>query len=69
MSFDVENADIGFVAEHWSITAPDDMAFNEPGKPEKVVINGPVRLSGIKTLEIDPLSINIFRIPLNQKME
>ncbi len=69
MSFDVENADIGFVAEHWSITAPDDMAFNEPGQPEKVVINGPVRLSGIKTLEIDPLSINIFRIPLNQKMD
>jgi alpha-N-arabinofuranosidase len=67
MSFDVENADIGFVAEHWSITAPDDMAYNEPGKPERVVINGPVRLSGIKTLEIDPVSINIFRIPLNNK--
>ncbi len=66
MNFDIENADIGYVAEHWSITAPDDMAYNEPGKPEKVVINGPVRLSGIKTMEIDPVSINIFRIPLNK---
>lgn len=61
----VENAEAGFVAEHWLISAPDDMAYNEPGKDEKVIIRGPIRLSNRKTLKVDPYSINIYRIAVN----
>jgi alpha-N-arabinofuranosidase len=61
----VDNAEAGFVAEHWSISAPDDMAYNEPGKTEKVIIKGPIRLSNRKTLTVDPYSINIYRIAVN----
>ncbi|MFO7853138.1 MAG: alpha-L-arabinofuranosidase C-terminal domain-containing protein [Bacteroidota bacterium] len=62
LNIDVENAEAGFVAEYWSIKAPDDMAYNEPGRPESVTITGPIRLSHMKTLEVDPVSINIYRI-------
>ncbi len=61
----VDNVEAGFVAEHWSISAPDDMAYNEPGKTEKVIIKGPIRLSNRKTLTVDPYSINIYRIAVN----
>ncbi|MDT8402317.1 MAG: alpha-L-arabinofuranosidase C-terminal domain-containing protein [Bacteroidales bacterium] len=61
----LENAEAGLAAEHWSITGPDDMAYNEPGKPEKVLINGPIKLSNIKMLKIAPYSINIYRIAVN----
>jgi alpha-N-arabinofuranosidase len=46
--------------ELWQVTAPDDMAFNEPGQPEKVKIEGPMNVSSAKTLWINPESINIF---------
>jgi alpha-N-arabinofuranosidase len=65
MNVKIENAEAGFVAEHWSVAAPDDMAYNEPGKAEKVIIRGPIRLSNRKTLKIDPYSINIYRIAVN----
>jgi hypothetical protein len=41
------------------------MAYNEPGKTEKVIIKGPIRLSNRKTLTVDPYSINIYRIAVN----
>ena len=64
----IENNEPGFMAEHWLITAPHDMAYNEPGRPEQVVIKGPVSLQNIKTLNINPVSINIFRIAVTQKI-
>lgn len=62
---DIQNAAAGDGALQWSITAPDDMAYNEPGKPESVVIDGPVKFTVNNTFKVDPVSINIFRIPLN----
>jgi len=50
--------------ELWQITAPDDMAFNEPGRPENVRIEGPSSITVHKTLKINPVSINIFVFPL-----
>ncbi len=66
IDIDIVNTSVGKVAEHWSITAPDDMAYNEPGKPEKVIINSPESISFINSVEVDPVSINIFRIPVEK---
>lgn len=46
--------------ELWQVTAPDDMAYNEPGQPEKVKIEGPVTVSAGSPLIVKPGSINIF---------
>ncbi len=51
--------------ELWQVTAPDDMAFNEPGRPENVKIEGPSEFQSGKTLKIKPVSINIFVLPVN----
>jgi alpha-L-arabinofuranosidase len=49
-------------AELWQVTAPDDMAFNEPGRTENVRIEGPVTITPGRSLKISPASINIFVI-------
>jgi len=54
------NGSVAGETELWQVTAPDDMAFNEPGRPENVKIKGPVTLTTGKTLHISPASINIF---------
>jgi alpha-N-arabinofuranosidase len=62
----VETMD-GFISgkgELWQVTAPDDMAFNEPGRPENVKIEGPSVINQGKTLKIEPVSINIFVFPV-----
>ncbi len=63
---DVLNGSISGEGELWQVTAPDDMAFNEPGQPEKVKIEGPVALPQGKTLKIKPVSINIFVFNLDR---
>ncbi|MFN8206992.1 MAG: alpha-L-arabinofuranosidase C-terminal domain-containing protein [Bacteroidales bacterium] len=47
-------------AEQWQVSATDDMATNEPGRPENVRIEGPLKITPGKTLKIGPVSINIF---------
>jgi alpha-L-arabinofuranosidase len=54
------NGKITGAGELWQVTAPDDMAYNEPGQPEKVKIEGPVSISSSQSLMIKPASINIF---------
>jgi alpha-L-arabinofuranosidase len=54
------NGTMGTKGEHWQITAPDDMAFNEPGRPENVKIVGPTAVVNTKILSIAPASINIY---------
>lgn len=54
------NGKISGEGELWQVTAPDDMAYNEPGQPEKVKIEGPVSVSSSQALTINPASINIF---------
>ena len=54
------NGRITGAVQLWQVTAPDDRATNEPGRPENVRINGPVSLSAKGGLMIEPVSINIF---------
>ena len=61
---EIINGSIINKGELWQVTAPDDMAFNEPGRPENVKIEGPSVLIQGKTLKIKPVSINIFIFPV-----
>jgi alpha-L-arabinofuranosidase len=51
-------------AEIWSVTAPDEMSTNEPGRDPSVEISGPWPLKLGSKLKVGPASITIFRIPL-----
>lgn len=51
--------------ELWQVTAPDDMATNEPGRPENVKISGPAKVSASQALTVGPASINLFVFNLN----
>jgi alpha-N-arabinofuranosidase len=68
ISLPVEILDGSFAGngQLWQITAPDVMAFNEPGRPENVKIEGPMAITLAKSLKISPASINIFVFALNQ---
>ncbi len=57
---EIINGSISGKGELWQVTAPDDMAFNEPGRPENVKIEGPVVIIPGRILKIEPVSINIF---------
>jgi alpha-L-arabinofuranosidase len=61
------NGSIADNAELWQVTAPDDMAFNEPGRPENVKIEGPVIIKLHKSLKINAASINIFVFKVKQR--
>ena len=54
------NGSVTGEAELWQVTAPDDMATNEPGRPENVRITGPARVPSARELTVGPASINIF---------
>ncbi|MGE5349792.1 MAG: alpha-L-arabinofuranosidase C-terminal domain-containing protein [Actinomycetota bacterium] len=61
----VLNGTLSGDGELWQVTAPDDMATNEPGRPENVKIEGPVKISSGSALTIGPASINLFVFNLN----
>jgi alpha-L-arabinofuranosidase len=61
------NGTVGSEAELWQVTASDDMATNEPGRPENVRIEGPVTIATGNSLKIGPASINIFVFPLKNQ--
>jgi alpha-N-arabinofuranosidase len=64
MPVELLNGEVTGGGELWQVTAPDDMASNEPGRSENVKIEGPEAVSGSKTLKIEPVSINIFVFPI-----
>jgi alpha-N-arabinofuranosidase len=68
ISLPVEILDGSFAGngQLWQITAPDVMAFNEPGRPENVKIEGPEAVSTAKTLKIKPASISIYVFPVKK---
>jgi alpha-N-arabinofuranosidase len=51
-------------AEVWKVSAPDVMSTNEPGQKPVVVIEGPEKLDFNGRLQVEPVSITIFRIPV-----
>ena len=59
------NGSVAGEGELWQVTAPDDMATNEPGRPENVRITGPAAVPSARELIVGPASINIFVFNLN----
>ena len=59
------NGKVAVEGELWQVTAPDDMAANEPGRPENVKISGPAKVSASQALTVGPASINLFVFNLN----
>ena len=66
LDLDLVNAEASGIAEIWSVWGPDDMAYNEPGKIEKVVIKGPESINRIGKISLEPFSANIIRIPVKK---
>lgn len=60
--FKVEGARLATSATAWVLTAPDDMAYNEPGKPPAVRVADARAVSATEFLEVAPASATIFRI-------
>ena len=50
--------------EIWRVTAPNEMATNEPGREPSVKITGPETGKFGNNLKVGPASITIFRIPI-----
>ncbi len=59
------NGTVAAEGELWQVTAPDDMATNEPGRPENVRIIGPAKVSPGKGLVAEPASINLYVFNVN----
>jgi alpha-N-arabinofuranosidase len=55
----------GTGAEIWKVSAPDEMSTNEPGQKPVVIIEGPEKFEFGGKLQVAPVSITIFRIPLS----
>jgi alpha-N-arabinofuranosidase len=66
ISFPVEllNGTFAGPGELWRITAPDDMAYNEPGQPEKVSISGPEAIVQGNSFTVAPASISLFKFAI-----
>jgi alpha-N-arabinofuranosidase len=60
----ITGKDFSSDGEKWSVVAPDEMSTNEPGREPVVVIRGPESFQFGKNLEVGPVSISIFRIPV-----
>ena len=54
------NGTVSGEGELWQVTAPDEMATNEPGRPENVKITGPDAVPSGGELTVGPASINLF---------
>ena len=63
LPFKVQGARLASTGTSWTLSAPDEMDYNEPGKPPVVKFNERA-LSGVEnTLRVAPASATIFRIP------
>ena len=49
-------------ARAWVLSGPDDMAFNDPGKPPAVKFDEKTVSGVADTLEVAPVSATIFQI-------
>lgn len=65
MTLRLLNGTIAGEGELWQVTAPDDMASNEPGRSENVKISAPSTFPLKKVLKIKPASINLFVFKLS----
>ncbi len=61
---DLKGFDFGSELEVYTLTGPDDMAHNEPGREEAVVIGGPFTQKADGRYSVDPFSVSLFRFPV-----
>lgn len=61
---DIDNAEIGSDVELYTLTGPDDMSFNVPGREESVVISGPEFQKVSNSYEVKPFSSSLFRFTI-----
>jgi alpha-N-arabinofuranosidase len=59
---DLKNARLTGDGQVWRIRHSDPMAYNEPGKPPQVVIEEDLVSSISDGLDVEPLSINLYRL-------
>jgi alpha-N-arabinofuranosidase len=63
IGMDLKNARLTAAGRLWVIAGSDPMAYNEPGKAPRVVIEEKLLASGLKELSVPPLSISLYRLP------
>jgi alpha-N-arabinofuranosidase len=60
------SARVNGLAELFSLTGPDEMSYNDPGKEPVLKIDGPQQVKMGKKLSIPPVSVVIYRIPIKK---
>ncbi len=63
---EVINGTITGEIELWQVIAPDEMATNEPERPEAVTVSGPLTVSLRQRMTVDPASISLFIYNISQ---
>lgn len=64
LEFSVVGARLASQGTSWVLTAPDDMAYNDPGKEPIVKFTEKLVRSVREALQVAPVSATIFRIPV-----
>ena len=62
LEFDVVGAPLSGDGRVWTITGPDPMAYNEPGKPPNIVIDEQAVTGIAGSLEAPPVSIRLYAL-------
>jgi alpha-N-arabinofuranosidase len=62
----IKGGQVNGETEIWKVTAPDIMSTNEPGREPAVVVEGPEKVSLAKIFKVEPASITIFRLPVDE---
>ncbi len=64
ISVDVKGSNLSGPGRKWTITGPARWAHNAPGKPRQVDIEQTSFISSLNTLEIAPLSVTLYSLPI-----
>ncbi|MFZ5942187.1 MAG: alpha-L-arabinofuranosidase C-terminal domain-containing protein [Bacteroidota bacterium] len=63
----IKDLDIGPEAERYVLTGPDDMAYNEPGRPEAVKVSGPELIVANGRYSVPRISVTMFVFTLDRE--
>jgi alpha-N-arabinofuranosidase len=66
IGMDVKDAQLTGGGQLWLISGPDPMAYNEPGKEPKVVIEEKPLSGTLDKLSVPPLSICLYELPAHK---
>ncbi|MHC4624723.1 MAG: alpha-L-arabinofuranosidase C-terminal domain-containing protein [Planctomycetota bacterium] len=63
IAMDLKGAELTGAGTVWAIAGSDPMAYNEPGKAPKVVIEERLLSGAVNELEAAPFSISLYKLP------